>query len=691
MTFKLVRHEIKLDGPVGKQSSPANDAGAQLGDGIVSIQRHAARLPRKLLLLAGAAVAFAGGMQPAGAFEYDIGDYQISLDTTLSSSVGVRTSPIDERFVGYVNGGKFPIGNADNGDLNFKQGGIVEATQRATTELQIKHDDYGIFVRATGFFDPIYTDNVDNFRFPLPRATVRDIGTDFRLLDAYFFSRPEIFGHEVDVRVGNQALNWGESTFIQFGINSITPLDVTALRVPGSELRTAFLPIPVLDLKTEVAPQFTVEGFWQPYWTRTKLEPDGSFFGNNDAVTDGGTFNNLDSLYPDNPNCVYAASLAQSNLFGACVPRSADRHPTGVGEGGIALRTTVPSLNDAEFGLYFENYDSRTPFVDFRTGNAHINTNALSSLIKYLALAPNPLLPFIGGTQTYFQNTYTATTSYFDDYPSNIKLIGFSYNFSAPGGWAIQGEVSHRFDQPVQLAGADLAFANEAPAVCRTAAQGLALTGPICASAKADPVIQATGGIKGFNQEVQGWKPYDVTQWQTTATKLFSAIPAMSINSIALIGEIGFDYMHNFGHLAGLYNAPYTTDTNSAFSPYAVVNGGYVKPGQVTNLLSTKGLATQLSAAYTIATVVDMPNVLPYGIGMKPTLSLQHDFYGTSPVGVNVFVGNTAAASVGVSFSYLQAWSLGVQYTNHFPVFSAGKFYGLIDRDFVSATLSYEF
>jgi hypothetical protein len=86
-----------------------------------------------------------------------------------------------------------------------------------------------------------------------------------------------------------------------------------------------------------------------------------------------------------------------------------------------------------------------------------------------------------------------------------------------------------------------------------------------------------------------------------------------------------------------------------------------------------------------------MPNVLPYGIGMKPTLSLQHDFIGTSPVGVNVFVANTAAASVGVDFSYLQAWNLGLQYTNHFPVFAGGKFYGLIDRDFFSATLSYEF
>ncbi len=678
-----------LPGPRLKQSHAGHKRRGELGDGIVSIHKYAARTPRKLLLLAGVALAMGGGLQPAGAYEYDIGDYQISLDTTLSSSVGFRTSPISPEFVGYANGGKFPVANADNGDLNFKQGNVVEATQRITEELQVKKDDYGLFVRATGFFDPVYDTDVDGYRFPLTRAAVRDVGEDFRLLDAYFFARPEILGHEVDVRVGNQALNWGESTFIQFGINSITPLDVTALRVPGSELRTAFLPIPVVDLKTEVAPNLTVEGFWQPYWTRTKLEPDGSFFSTNDGVGDGGTYNNLFSLYKDQQDCIYAASLAQANPFGACLPRSRDQHPTGIGEGGIAIRDTVPSLNDAEFGLYFENYDSRTPFVNFRTGNANIN-----GLGGALGVLPNPALSFLFGLpphpSPYYANTYVSTTSYFAAYPKDIKLVGFSYNFSAPGGWAIQGEVSHRFDQPIQLAGADLALDVNAPAIC--------LAGPVspllaaaCTAAKNDPVIQAAGGIHKFDSVIQGWKPYDVTQWQTTATKLFSAMPSLSINSIALIGEIGFDYMHNFGHLAGLYNAPYSTDTNSAFTLAGTVDTVPIKGEPGTGVLTTKGTATQLSGAYTIATIIDMPNVLPYGIGMKPTLSLQHDFYGTSPLGVNVFVANTAAASAGVSFSYLQAWSLGVQYTNHFPVFSGGKFYGLIDRDFVSATLSYEF
>ena len=70
-----------------------------------------------------------------------------------------------------------------------------------------------------------------------------------------------------------------------------------------------------------------------------------------------------------------------------------------------------------------------------------------------------------------------------------------------------------------------------------------------------------------------------MTQWQATATKLLDPIPSLAINSIALVGEVGFDYVHNFGHLAGLYNAPYTTDTNSAYEVAATVDTAQV-PGQ---------------------------------------------------------------------------------------------------------------
>ncbi len=649
--------------------------------------------PRRIFLLAGAAFACLTAVPPARAVEYQVGDWQVNLDTTLTSNVAFRTSPVDENFIGIPNGGNFGVANADNGDLNFKPGNVVEATQRITEELQLKKDDYGLFVRATGFWDPVYDDDVDSRPFPLARAAVRDIGADLRLLDAYVFASPSLFGHTIDLRIGNQALNWGESTFIPFGINSITPLDLTALRTPGAELRTAFLPIPALDAKTELGADFSFEGFWQPYWTRFKLEPVGSFFGTGDGIFDGGTYNNFFSYYPDKPGTINIANLLpQANPFGGAFPRSDDHHPTGVGEYGFALRKTVPELGDAEFGLYYENYDSRTPFVNFHTGSANIGT--LPGPLSVLpARTFAQLLELLHLPAISFPKTYSSTDSYYDDYPSDIHLLGFSWNFGAPGGVAVQGEISHRFNQPIQLSGADFALAVNAPAVCRLAQSPLfaAAIEPSCIAARDDPAIQASGGVAGFNSNIQGWVRKPVTQAQSTATKLFNSIPSLYINSIALVGEIGFDYVSDFGN-RGLYNAAYSTDSNSAFTEAATVDTKKVPGTNYTvGTLSTKGLTTAFSGGYTILMIVDMPNVLPYGIGMKPAVSLQHDFIGTSPVGVNSFQENTAAASVGVTFTYLQAWSLNMQYTNHFPLFDGGKFYGLIDRDFVSAALSYEF
>jgi hypothetical protein len=629
-----------------------------------------ARVPaaRRLTLLAGAALAAFGAFDRAAAFDTTVGDWQVNIDTTLSSSVDFRTSNQDLRFIGIANGGDFSLANNDNGDLNYKKGDIVAAVQRITTEVQAKQNDYGFFVRATGFIDPV-NDSEDTDFMKLSRAAERDIGADLRLLDAYIFARPVVFGHPFDLRVGSQALNWGESTFIQFGINSINPLDATALRTPGSELRQGFLPIPVVDVRTDLVDGYSLEGFWQFIWTRSKLEPDGSFFGTNDTLLDGGTYGNLDNYFPDNAKSVQGVSIGFGNIFGSSLPRSLDRHPTSLDEFGFALRKTFASLGDTEIGLYFENYHSRTPFGSNRTGSA----SGLSTAILEKVFFQPP---------EYVAGVYNTTASYFADYPKDIHLVGVSWNFTGPAGIALQGELSSRLNQPIQLAASDLALATSFPAI-----KALRTLSPAFQAAYqealADPTIQALNQDIGFNSIIDGWKRYPVIQAQSTATKLFGAMPNLKINQIALVGEVGFDYVANFPKDRGIFDAAYSTDVNSAFEEAATVNG--------TQPLSKKGYASQFSGAYTVAAIIDMPDVLPYAIDMKPTISLQHDFVGTSPVGVNTFVQNSAAASVGVTFNYLQAWSLGLQYTNHFPVFDGGKFYGLIDRDFVSAVLSYEF
>ena len=137
----------------------------------------------------------------------------------------------------------------------------------------------------------------------------------------------------------------------------------------------------------------------------------------------------------------------------------------------------------------------------------------------------------------------------------------------------MQGEISHRFNQPIQLAGADLALAVNAPAICLLAENPLfhATVEPACIAAHADPVIAATGGVQPFDTAFDGWVRKPVTQAQATFTKLFAAEPELYINSIALVGEIGANYVSDLGD-PFLYNAPYTTDTNCHYSTACTVD-----------------------------------------------------------------------------------------------------------------------
>jgi hypothetical protein len=626
-----------------------------------------ARARARRLVLAGLCVE-AGLVGKVLAVETTVGGYEVSLDTTLSSGVDLRTSAIDDRFVGQVNGGKFPLPNVDNGTLNYRPGSPVAATQRVTTELEIKREDYGLFFRATGFYDPVTDSERTDFQ-PLTRAAVRDIGADLRLLDAYGFARPDILGHPFDVRVGAQPINWGESTFIQFGINATAPLDVTALRTPGSELKDGILPVPAVDVRTEIGGGFSVEGFWQFAWTRDRLEPDGSFFSTSDTISDGATYGVLFPGYKDSITSVNALDFFRQSTLGAALPRLNDRQATNLDEFGLALRRSFPEFGGAELGLYFENYGSRTPLASYRTGTeASVLPSVLSSL------KPNDVGP-----------SYTSTAGYFADYVRDIHLVGTSWNVEGPAGIAIQGEYSARLNQPMQLNTNAEALAVDAPAACYLAR----IFGPVlggtaaaaCATAKANTTIAALGGVPGFDSIVDGWKRHPVSQIQTTATKILQGYPSLGISTITLIGEIGFDYVHGFPRDRHELDYPYQGYSGFAFQQ---------PPGSFVFSPSRSGLPSAFAGAYTVVSVFDMPAVLPYAIGMRPFLSLQHDFVGSSPEGVNVFVQNTAAASLGVSFTYLQAWSLSLQYTNHFPVFDGGKAYGLIDRDFVSALLAYE-
>src|SRR5690554_7945790 len=69
-------------------------------------------------------------------------------------------------------------------------------------------------------------------------ATKSYAGKGAEILDAFVWGDFDVAGAPVNVRVGRQVLSWGESTFIQGGVGSVNPVDASAFRRPGAEIRS---------------------------------------------------------------------------------------------------------------------------------------------------------------------------------------------------------------------------------------------------------------------------------------------------------------------------------------------------------------------------------------------------------------------------------------------------------------------
>ena len=61
-------------------------------------------------------------------------------------------------------------------------------------------------------------------------------------------------------------------------------VDLSRLRAPGSLVREALLPAPMLRVSAEIFQNFSIEAYYQAYWNRVELDPTGSYFSFNDLT-----------------------------------------------------------------------------------------------------------------------------------------------------------------------------------------------------------------------------------------------------------------------------------------------------------------------------------------------------------------------------------------------------------------------
>jgi len=224
---------------------------------------------------------------PAGALTFEIGDISGSFDSTLSAGVGYRLKDRDPALVGIANGGTAASVNTDDGNLNYDKGyfsKVVKGTH--DLELRGKDGDIGAFVRFTYFKD--FENEAPQKRTQFNKVALNRVGYNVSLLDAYLAFKFEAGGKPVDLRIGRQVLNWGESTFIPNGISVINAVDVARLRIPGSELREALKPVPMIAMSIGLNDVTTLEAFYLFSFQQTDADPRGSYFSTNDFASIGG-------------------------------------------------------------------------------------------------------------------------------------------------------------------------------------------------------------------------------------------------------------------------------------------------------------------------------------------------------------------------------------------------------------------
>ena len=184
------------------------------------------------------------------------------------------------------------------------------------------------------------------------------------------------------IRVGDQVLSWGESTFIQNGINIINPIDVSKLRVPGAELKEALVPVGMVSASISPTEDLTLEGFYQYDWEKVEIDPTGYYWSTQDFPGKGGDrvllgFGDWSDLGTSWQGLVIPIEVTDNRFM--MVPRGATETPSDSGQYGLAVRAYAPGLNNTEFGFYFINYHSRVPVISGVTGTVNGFASAAGS------------------------------------------------------------------------------------------------------------------------------------------------------------------------------------------------------------------------------------------------------------------------------------------------------------------------
>ncbi len=611
------------------------------------MQKRNAYGATKLALVA-ATLAFTSGLaSPAKAIDFEYGEFKGSLINTVSAGIQMRVASRDPRYLGSANGGSTSIGmthNAEDNNKHFNQGDIVGAPVKITTELNVAWRNLGVYGRGTAFYDYIY-DNNNLAKFGdtasptygrISTAAQRKAASGAEVQDLFIRGSFDIGTQPLNVRVGQQTLNWGEALFTQNAISIINPLDLQKFAVPGAELRDGLIPVPMAWLSYEIVEGLAVEGFYQWEFKKLRLSPTGTYFGGADVIEEsndgiGGVSNGAD--------------CGSSNQALPCVRQAANRDPGDSGNYGVKLNWYSEALNNTEFGLYFVRYTSRFPTLSY---------NATGQLSSPADLASS------------FYSTGNSQT----EYSRGIKMVALSYNTTLDEpGIAVNGEFSYKMDVPGSIYGTT-------PYLQFLCQNGTGDYVPGLCGNQIDP----SASLQDTNGHINGSIPLDQVSTNFRLTKIFFAgmpfVSGIGAESITAISETSINYITNLPDAGTLNLSPAITNSCGAAASFGLgaTTCGVPSP-------------TKVSSYENILLLVSYPGAFGTPINLTPGLYYGMTIQGNSPIAAGPQSGFKATnlslkaeyqQNLSATLNFAKQWGGGYRNTN-------------ADKDFVGLTVNYTF
>lgn len=606
---------------------------------------HRRMLPAILLL---AAVLFVPVSAHAQQFALGGGTWLGIWKSTLTLGGGSRSGDPQTQLVGAGAGQgdnpEFPgasgaVGVNDDGNLNFPtKSQLFSAPMTWTGELTLRHSSgQGVFVRVRGWYDmALESTNVPHgsgMNSYTPDSRLVDTGNlgaarfkGIDIYDAFFFGNYMVGQTRFALRVGRQALDWGEGLFYP-GINAVNAYDYAWATMPGARIANGGkLPVGRIYGNVVGPAGFNIDAFYNLEFRSTVFPGCGTYMSTlDDGFMPGCNIATAAGL-PDRPSALlvktknyYNGSLSPNGVYPNGAPdttaANVTREPSRWSGWGVSAKKFVEPIG-TEIGVYYADYTNPFP-----VNSPIVGTDALTFAIN-----------------TNFQP---------------VKSLAVSAS-TGMRNVALSAQLTRTLDYPTQ---------RNAPAFIEGSLSGI---GPY-------------GYMKSHVNEGQpGFFPLNITQLQYGAIWQFGR--HVGLSDASLIAEADMQWNTNQPPLDGPGAERLVRAGNFGLANWNqqgyVCNPGPLENG-IVNKCNVDGFATPFSMGYKIRAQTVSPQVGP-GVTLIPTLMFGHDITGYSAdfaiTGGRITYGAALRADVRTDYFLELAASWYRRGTEYDPVRDRGQY-----------------